>query len=73
MYLDWKEKAKLLTEYSNTLRISGYNKAYRTDTIRGIIERSWQIEDNIKSGQMTRYRNRTQITTQKQNKYGALR
>ena len=55
MDFDWKEKDKHLTEYSNTLRISGYSKSCRTDIIGGIIERAGQIDDKIKSGQMTRY------------------
>ena len=49
------------TEFTNMMRLSGYDQFYREKVIRGVFERVKTIEIDILKGKRQRYRNRQQI------------
>ena len=59
-----------LSKYMNSLRISGYTQPYRFQILKGVLNRSKQIEDEIKSGTRIRYRTSQQIHDQKRSQTG---
>ena len=61
---------KILSEFMNSLRCSGYDHAYRFQTLKGVINRAKQIEDEISNGTRIRYRTKIQIDQSKRNTTG---
>ena len=57
-----EDKVKVMAEFMNTLRVSGYNEAFRFHILKGCLEREKQMQ---REG-LPRYRNREQIDQQKQ-------
>ena len=41
---------RIMTEYSNSLRISGYSEKYRKDILNGIMKRWSEVLDMVKMG-----------------------
>ena len=58
-------KMEVLSRYMNTLRISGYDEAYRHQIAKGVLERINQTELQIADGTRMRYRSRMEIDDQK--------
>ena len=65
-----EEKNKILAKFMNSLRISGYDKKYRFELLKGVIEKHQQNENEILAGNRVRYRTGAQILAQKQQKTG---
>ena len=61
---------EVLGEFSNAMRISGYSLQVRHDIVRGVLERSKQMEELIRAGSKIRYRNFKEMETQKSSRYG---
>ena len=49
--LPWGEKAKFLTKFSYQMMISGYNKEFRVQIIKGVIQRYEQLIEKVNQGQ----------------------
>ena len=64
------ETTKKLNDFSNCLKISGYDAKYRAEIIKGIIQRANQIEIDIQNGNRMRYRSRERIKSDKASKKG---
>ena len=64
------EKYKVLSDYMNSLRISGYFAPYRIDILKGILIRVKQVDEEIAQGTRARYRSFSEILTQKKQKSG---
>ena len=64
------EKRRVLGEYMNMLRISGYDVKYRYNLLNGILKREKQIEGLIQQGLRVRFRSREQIINEKKQKLG---
>ena len=60
------DRSKILADFSNTLRISGYGPKFRADILTGILARKEQMENEINQGNEPRYRNRSQIEAKKE-------
>ena len=60
-----QEGARVLGEYLNTLRKSGYDHAYRLDVLQGLLEWRRTNEEDIQQGRKTRYRSGEQIREMK--------
>ena len=64
--MTWAEEgARVLGEYLNTLRKSGYDQAYRLDVLQGLLEWRRTNEEDILRGRKRRYRSGEQIKAQK--------
>ena len=59
-----------LSLFSNQMRISGYDRNYRLNIIKGALNRAKEMDDKCKRGLIDRYRNRKQINNDKSNKGG---
>ena len=67
----WVEYAKHLTEYSQTLRLSGYSSRERYETIKGAINRHKEMEEKVRKGEITSMnRTRKEIQERKAEKGG---
>ena len=64
------ERNKVMSTFSNAMRISGYNWEYRFNMIKGITQRYQECERLISEGSRVRYRTGAQILEQKQNRNG---
>ena len=64
---EWRE---VLSIFANTMRVSGYSQKVRYDTIKGIIARYKQTEEEITAGTRQRYRSGDIIRQQKDSKLG---
>ena len=64
------EKFDILSQYMNSLRISGYFAPYRFNILKGILQRMTQIEADVKNGIRNRYRSREAILEHKKGKVG---
>ena len=60
-----EEKNNILSEFMNSLRISGYNEEFRYNMMKGILEREIECEMLISKGERVRYRSGDQIRNQK--------
>ena len=60
----------ILSKFMNSLRCSGYDHSYRFQTLKGVLNRSKQIEEEIVNGTRIRYRTKAQIEEHKQNTIG---
>ena len=69
--LGWHCKAKHLSEFSNTMRISGYSENYRFDILKGAVKRHREMLDLAQKGEITLYRNREEIMVTKKEKGGS--
>ena len=58
------------SDFSNRMRLSGYNVQTRIDIIKGVLARSRSMEEQIRQGKVLRYRNRTEIEEMKQQSKG---
>ena len=67
--LPHETKMEILEKLMNTLRVSGYNLAYRLQLLKGIIQRISECEQHITEGTRFRYRNGTQIAQEKMGNY----
>ena len=65
-----KERNCILSKFMNSLRISGYDKKYRYELLKGIIEKHQKNEADILSGERVRFRTGAQILAQKAKKTG---
>ena len=63
---------EILEKLMNTLRVSGYNLAYRLQLLKGIIQRISECGKHITEGTRFRYRNGTQIAQGKMRNYVTL-
>ena len=61
---------EMLGHFLNDMRLSGYGYKFRLDVIQGILKRSKEMEEEIRGGTRTRYRNKDQIQTSKEAKLG---
>ena len=68
--VEWKVKAKHMSEFSNMMRISGYEEGYRFNIIKGAIERHRHILDQAREGKIDLYRSRQQVERNKREKGG---
>ena len=66
----WSVKVEILNKWMNTLRISGYNQAYRHNILKGAISRHLEMERMAESGVIARYRNKKEIIANKSMKKG---
>ena len=64
------ERNKVMSTFSNAMRISGYNWEYRFNMIKGITQRYQECERLISEGSRVRYQTGAQILEQKQNRNG---
>ena len=71
--LPWAQKAKHLSDFSNMLRISGYDDRFRYTCIKGVIQRYQELEEMVRRGETDFYRTREKIDQQKQAKGGGNR
>ena len=60
----------MLGQFLNDMRLSGYGPNFRMDVLKGILKRSREIEEEIRGGTRTRYRNKEQIQANKETKQG---
>ena len=51
----WEEKAEGLTEFSNSMRISGYSENYRYQLLSGVIKRHRDILELVSEGKFIMY------------------
>ena len=70
---DTKDMREVLGGFCNRMRISGYGPKTRKDIIRGVLERSKVMEENIRNGTMKRYRNRDEIIASKESSKGRFK
>ena len=70
IYVSEDERNEILSEYCNSMRISGYPVNTRFHIIKGILTRQKQIETEISEGIRRRYRSGKEIRNQKINKLG---
>ena len=69
--LKWEEAVPHMNEFVNMLRISGYNKAYRYNAIKGAIDRIKTVRKNVKDKIWeSQYRTRDAIAKAKAEKGG---
>ena len=68
IYVSEDERNEILSEYCNSMRISGYPVNTRFHIIKGILTRQKQIETEISEGIRRRYRSGKEIRNQKINK-----
>ena len=60
----------IMSEYSNTLRISGYSERFRSNTINGVMERWKTVTKEVEDGKRVLHRSQEQIQEQKSRKDG---
>ena len=60
----------ILTDYSNMLRLSGYDFGYRYNMIKGVLNRSKTLMLELGKSGKPLYRNRFEIVQAKQNNVG---
>ena len=65
-----EENINIMTDFSNSMRISGYSQIVRFETIKGIMMRQRQVELEIIEGVRKRYRSGAEIRSQKSSKMG---
>ena len=65
-----EEKCQILSEYMNTLRVSGYDERYRYQILKGVLERQKQMQDEVAQGNRAKYRSQAQIEDHKRAKLG---
>ena len=61
---------EMLGQFLNDMRLSGYGPNIRMDLIKGVLKRSREMEEEIRGGNRTRYRNTEQIQANKEAKLG---
>ena len=59
-----------MSDFINSLRISGYFAPYRFDILKGILNSVKQVDEEIARGTRARYRSRSEILVQKKQKLG---
>ena len=64
------DKVHTMSQYMNTIRVSGFDENYRITLLKGILDRQKQMEDDFMAGRKTRYRSRAQISEQKAARIG---
>ena len=59
-----------MSEYMNTLRISGYDEQYRKDVIKGVDKLDRIENEKVLNGERKRFRSATEIAESKKEKHG---
>ena len=68
--LSWEVKAEFLTDFANSMRISGYNQKYRREMIQGVIKRYNDLIESVQSGSRLLYRSKQMMREAKLAKGG---
>ena len=72
-WLPWEESRQHLSEWSNTLKISGYSENERFDAIRGAVTRQEEMKRLVSTGDIASlHRSRNEILRSKSKKSGIL-
>ena len=65
-----RDKVRVLSEYNNMMRVSGYDGAFRQDILEGILAREREVSGEVEAGTRVRYRDGRAIQRGKQGKLG---
>ena len=60
-----------MSEFSNTMRISGYSETYRFDILKGAVIKHRQMLEQASEGEITLYRNKEEIKSSKRERGGS--
>ena len=72
-WLPWEQSVKHLTDWANTLRISGYSEKERFDSIHGAVTRHDEMKRLVSAGEISSlHRSRDEILKSKAKKSGIL-
>ena len=66
----WSVSVNTLAEYMNKLRISGYNKRFRFNVLKGAVDRYKTMDKKFKTGVLKRYRSRAEIVYTRSQRVG---
>ena len=68
--VEQEEKQTVMSEFMNSLRISGYDHRYRFLLLKGILNLNQKHEEEILAGDRVRFRSREEILQHKERKLG---
>ena len=68
--ISWEDKAKILSDYMNSLRWSGYSHEYRARLLEGVLKRQEKIDKLTREGSWKKYRSRQEILEMQAKKLG---